>query len=228
MYVLALGSPALDWAVAKAEGYEAEIASGTDLVIIRRQGVVDYFSPSTNWSWGGPIIERERICIEPSVRDEHYWYARKLGRNGNIYGGMTPLEAAMRCYVASTLGEEVDTPSRWRVPMRATNISIARDFSLKPFGRYPEDGKNNGQRFREDFLLPALRDFDRTTVDLDDLPIELGPSFLDEVFGGLVRINGLTPQLLKERLVVKSEKSGYIDEVWEYVATAAKNAEDSR
>ena len=51
---------------------------------------------STNWGHGGPIIEREGIEICP------------IG-NGEFYGD-TPLIAAMRCYVASKLGDEVEIP----------------------------------------------------------------------------------------------------------------------
>ena len=37
-------------------------------------------------------------------------------------------------------------------------INIRRDFSRYPAGRYIGDGPYNGQRFREDFLIPALKD----------------------------------------------------------------------
>jgi hypothetical protein len=72
------------------------------------------FTPSTNWSLGGPIIERENINLkgwhgawqaELEVLpddDTHYRY----GKNA----GPTPLIAAMRCYVTSKLGHEVDVP----------------------------------------------------------------------------------------------------------------------
>jgi hypothetical protein len=56
---------------------------------------------STDWAQGGPIIERELIAI-------HGDWKATLGEG--TYEGPTPLIAAMRCYVASKLGDEVDIP----------------------------------------------------------------------------------------------------------------------
>jgi len=97
----------LDWAVAKAEGWEVEFGNETF-----RDGLFfpsSYFqdgkscSPSTDWAQGGPIIEREGIALE-KYRD--YWVANPT-RDPTMHGS-TPLIAAMRCYVASKLGDEVE------------------------------------------------------------------------------------------------------------------------
>ena len=65
------------------------------------------FDPSTDWTQGGPIIEREKMRIAYNS-DEHIWEA---GWDCHVKGwGDTPLVAAMRCYVASKLGDEVDVP----------------------------------------------------------------------------------------------------------------------
>jgi hypothetical protein len=64
------------------------------------------FNPSTNWAQGGPIIERERIEVRDFGGDK--WLA-----TDNLYTskqGETFLIAAMRCYVASKLGDEVEIP----------------------------------------------------------------------------------------------------------------------
>lgn len=73
------------------------------------------FNPSTDWAQGGPIIEREGIKIhkgndlyfpkgnEKSDYYEPLWVAGKQH-------GQTPLIAAMRCYVASKLGDTVELP----------------------------------------------------------------------------------------------------------------------
>lgn len=68
------------------------------------------FDPSTNWMHGGPIIEREveQLCDD----HEHGWVA--YNREGVHLRGPTPLIAAMRCYVASKLGDEVDVPEELR------------------------------------------------------------------------------------------------------------------
>ena len=65
------------------------------------------YTPSTDWEQGGPIIEREKIDVCVDNDGWFTWYAKK----GDVErGGATPLIAAMRCYVASKLGEEVEIP----------------------------------------------------------------------------------------------------------------------
>jgi len=98
---------ALNWAVAKAIGEYKPVA-------------VPHYS--TNWSQGGPIIEREEISVMMSFRDSYAeganakpsgWCARKYQYgvlNEPLSYGPTPLIAAMRCFVASHLGDEVDVP----------------------------------------------------------------------------------------------------------------------
>ena len=111
-----LSGPALDWAVAKAEGHYAAVAPGTGLVIIRRGNVTDYFDPAINWSWAGPIIEREKLMIWPITGyvDENFSWSSRVARlpasTGATCHGHTPLEAAMRCYVTIKLGGLVAIP----------------------------------------------------------------------------------------------------------------------
>ena len=60
---------------------------------------------STDWSQSGPIIERERINLEPfSNINGEQWSA------DGEWDSPTPLIAAMRCYVASKLGDNIDIP----------------------------------------------------------------------------------------------------------------------
>jgi hypothetical protein len=111
---------ALDWAVAKCEGktvtyYGRGLWYGIE-------GGHDYrweWSPSTNWAHGGPIIERERLAVTCTPSN---WCAyahdgtSEVPNVGSVYKwkhkqvGPTPLVAAMRCFVASRLGDEVDIP----------------------------------------------------------------------------------------------------------------------
>ena len=65
--------------------------------------------PSTDWAQGGPIIEREKIALD-TWGDE--WLATRIeGSAISEAIGPTPLIAAMRCYVASKLGDEVEVPN---------------------------------------------------------------------------------------------------------------------
>ena len=99
-----LTGAALDWAVAKCEYPEQSIntALGFPYLVFGR------FNPSTDWAQGGPIIEREGILFARTNDGEMYraWIVR---RNASAIGP-AHLIAAMRCYVASRLGDEVDIP----------------------------------------------------------------------------------------------------------------------
>ena len=65
------------------------------------------YSPSTDWSQGGPIIEREGIGFYKANSTK--WWAHPYGGEYNAEG-TTSLIAAMRCYVSSKLGDVVDIP----------------------------------------------------------------------------------------------------------------------
>jgi hypothetical protein len=109
-----LTGTALDWAVAKCEGHDVFIKHAPVQVMYTPKGKRSWYiyTPSTNWAQGGPIIERERITIRVSTAGGNWvgFYdssgIRVLGRNR----GHTALIAAMRCYVASKLGDDVDVP----------------------------------------------------------------------------------------------------------------------
>ena len=103
----------LDWLVAKAS---QPVYSDAALVAAVRggyDGIGAYhepFNPSTNWAQGGPIIERERISIRqwPNVPLVHAYMPQDDAPWAS--DGTSPLIAAMRAYVTSKLGDEVDVP----------------------------------------------------------------------------------------------------------------------
>lgn len=99
--------PALDWAVAKCDGEKYRAMREYDGIDAGDYPAHRY---STDWSQGGPIIERESICIEYIVNEENEVWIAFLDDEKPIYTGATPLIAAMRCYVASKLGEDIDLP----------------------------------------------------------------------------------------------------------------------
>lgn len=61
---------------------------------------------STDWAQGGPLIESAGIAISFGPQ----WTAVHNQRLGRCYYGPTPLTAAMRCFVASKLGDEIEIP----------------------------------------------------------------------------------------------------------------------
>jgi hypothetical protein len=111
-----LTGAALDWAVAKAEGADMswdEVAEDFFMGMRHDLCFLKEFKPSTDWAQGGPIIEREGIMFQGAGDPESMTaYLRRTGYAlpGCSWAGPTHLIAAMRCYVASELGDEVDVP----------------------------------------------------------------------------------------------------------------------
>lgn len=102
----------LDWMVAKCEGYSGyDAAMGRVQAPRKEYGWVDLcnLNYSTDWAQGGPIIEREKVAVWTA--DGVNWHAREFVlATSPVSVGPTPLVAAMRCYCASKLGDEVEVP----------------------------------------------------------------------------------------------------------------------
>lgn len=97
---------ALDYAVAQCE--KLQLPTGGAMV----QTWPHY---SSDWAQGGPIIEREGLMLYPTpLGIGGLWRAeiRSLQIDFWIMAGDTPLIAAMRCYVATKLGDEIEIPER--------------------------------------------------------------------------------------------------------------------
>ncbi len=118
--------PALDWAVAKCEGLQAaQLKVNGPVHVFRTVGYEPTtYQPTEKWNQAGPIIEREiyklfrnvggTFTAQIKIRVPYYspTYGADIGRDEVIScAGPTPLIAAMRCYVASRLGDEVEIPS---------------------------------------------------------------------------------------------------------------------
>lgn len=111
-----LTGPALDWAVAQAEGVAVWIADGNEAQhTIRIKGDASKnYNPSTDWSQGGPLIDRHDIDLTDSgltdriatVHEPHTFM---------VFGAHAPtnLEAAMRAIVRMHAGgqETICVPS---------------------------------------------------------------------------------------------------------------------
>ncbi len=71
-------------------------------------------------------------------------------------------------------------------------IKVASEFTECPGGRYKKNGSFSGEEFRNDYLIPRIRQLtekQKIIIDLDDGD-GYGESFLEEAFGGLVRSMG--------------------------------------
>ena len=112
-----LTGAALDWAVAKADEERDVLFCQRQYgrLIVRIAGDHETrdiewpYTPSTDWSQGGPIIERESIKVDPRKGQWEATIWNEAVMQNPAYGP-TPLIAAMRCYVASKLGDEVEIP----------------------------------------------------------------------------------------------------------------------
>jgi pimeloyl-ACP methyl ester carboxylesterase len=89
----------LDWLVTKCEGYDHEVTSS-------EWGMWGW---ATDWAQGGPLIDRERISV--ASIDPHWQASMPSTIYQGEQDGPTPLIAAMRCYVASKLGDTIEIPN---------------------------------------------------------------------------------------------------------------------
>lgn len=92
-------------------------------------------------------------------------------------------------------------------------IAVSEVFSESPSGRLRTHGPFSGEAFREDWLWPALQDYQRVVVNLEGT-LGLGAAFLDEAFVGLLQVHGLTVADLRKRLVIQTRFQLYADYVW--------------
>ena len=101
--------PVLDWLVAKYEGWiKGDITHPKFCCLWRDQIRTPAAYPTTDWAQGGPIITREKISIRQWV-DVPVVNAYMPNSDWS-FDAASPLIAAMRCYVASKLGDEVEVP----------------------------------------------------------------------------------------------------------------------
>jgi hypothetical protein len=93
-----LTGKALNWAVNRAE---------------RLTGILSPVNYCGKWEHGGPIIEREGIGLDQYAdypRWQAFTPAPEQPSGQAVCNGPTPLIAAMRCYVASKLGDDINIP----------------------------------------------------------------------------------------------------------------------
>ena len=118
-----LTGKALEYCVIKLErpdliyGEGFGIHHASDQLVIVAMKSPSCYSPYSSWEFCGPIIERCRVCLY--VGHDGVWIACIRQNYDDVgeymYGGETPLVAAMRCYVASKLGDVVDVPDELTV-----------------------------------------------------------------------------------------------------------------
>jgi hypothetical protein len=98
------GAP-LNWAVAQIRQLPLDDLRTSRSVVFY---LGEPWMPDIYWEQGGPIIEEQDMCINRQPVMGHPWVAT-IYSNAQA-SGPSPLIAAMRCYVAACLGDEVDVP----------------------------------------------------------------------------------------------------------------------
>lgn len=105
-----------------------------------------------------------------------------------------------------------------------------KDFSVAPGVRTPDEGNFSGQEYREKFLEPNLQ---RAILNKEKLQVILdgtlgyATSFLEEVFGGIVRTFGY--EKVKEYLeVISNQRPFYIEDIKEYMEDAKNKKSSSK
>jgi hypothetical protein len=110
---------------------------------------------------------------------------------------------------------------------KTKTVKISKDFSRSPGGRYVTDGRFSGEEFRDNVLIPILKETDKIIVDLDGC-FGFGSSFLEEAFGGLLR-KGFDASVYKDRIsIVSAEDPSYLEEIQEYIDEEAARQSQSK
>lgn len=100
-------------------------------------------------------------------------------------------------------------------------INIAKDFTDAPGGRYISDGKFSGEEFRQKYLEPAFKKGNEEIIINLDGTFGFPPSFLEEAFGGLARIEGIKKEdILKRLKFISNEEPFLITKICQYIEEA--------
>ena len=102
-------------------------------------------------------------------------------------------------------------------------LDVAQVFSPFPFGRNSRDGDNNGERFRQQFLVPRLRADQHLRVMLDNVRRLPSSSWLEEAFGGLIRFDKFSLDFVRSHLQIATQRKDYEEEIWGYIEKAAED-----
>lgn len=107
-------------------------------------------------------------------------------------------------------------------------IDLSKDYSNAPAGRYRKDSNYSGERFREELLIPALKENDTVTIILDNL-YGVGASFWDEAFGKLIRDGKFSKEELDKKLILECKDDIYlVDYIKSFISEACSINNNSR
>ena len=107
-----LAGSALDWAVAKAVGENSPQLGIGGVCVVAHGHTLHRFCPSTEWSHGGPLIDKYRGSVrhDKHLNDGPCRYTGGTGMDSPWSYGPTPLNAFCRSLVLAKLGDTVQVP----------------------------------------------------------------------------------------------------------------------
>jgi len=101
---------------------------------------------------------------------------------------------------------------------------VVSQFTKFPGGRFRRISDFSGQQFREEFLEPAVKKGAKVVVNLDGVA-GYGSSFLEEVFGGIVRaMRWITRDEVNSHLLISTSKESWLLEANGYIDDALDRA----
>ncbi len=95
------------------------------------------------------------------------------------------------------------------------------DYTDMPVGRDGNDGPKNGKDYLDNHVKKALEDHYKVVIDFNGT-LGTTPSFLEEVFGGLIRDKIVKPNEYKARVEVIYRYQSVLNNIENYVAEATK------
>jgi hypothetical protein len=96
---------------------------------------------------------------------------------------------------------------------------MVADYTDMPIGRNELDGPKNGADFRDNYLIPALEEYTIVNVDFNGT-LGTTPSFLEEVFGGIIRKRYLNAADLAVRVPIIYKFESVKNNVKKYILEA--------
>ncbi len=104
-------------------------------------------------------------------------------------------------------------------------LRLVEEYSDSLGCRYEHEAPFSGERFRKDFLRPRLNDAiwknQVLVVDLDGA-FGYACAFLEEAFGGLIRVDGENLKEIEPHLeIVSNEEPGLVEEIKNYMKEAS-------
>jgi hypothetical protein len=117
-----------------------------------------------------------------------------------------------------------DRSIKFNTTMDTVIYKIAKEFGVTTGPRFIHEGENSGEKLRTQYFFPflkkAIAENKLVVVDLDGV-VGYGTSFLEETFGGLIRYEGLSHDMVKKHLKFVSDEEPYlIADINHYIANA--------